>query len=400
MAARGRPRRRKILSVMFDTNAIFTKEFDTLISQATKDLIARHSNHGDLSIRWVIPEVVRGEREYQMRNEYRGIASHLTKAERLFGQEWGITQDAVEQRIAACIMAELATQHIDVVPCDIARVDWADIMRRSCFREPPFERGPTEKGFRDAVVCETFIQLASDLVGRDTAVLVSNDRLIKQYIDSYGLRGNTARVIDDLDALHDEIQLRVANVDEDTQVFIEQRAQQLFYPWDNADDPNCLWIRERLYDRIRHEYRDKIMDVPAGSEYVSAGHEMANARLISKDGTRVHFATSYNAETGYRVWVPTSDTHNESLIEPPPPPPTGIVAAPAIVGTAIQQAQVARRGIGLWSLINKPVTGEWVRSPNTRKNWFVIRWSATFSRHRTLTRATIDSIDYAPPPGS
>ncbi|WP_175654764.1 PIN domain-containing protein [Burkholderia ambifaria] len=225
---------------MFDTNAIFTKEFDTLISQATKDLVARHSNHGDLSIRWVIPEVVRGEREYQMRNEYRGIASHLTKAERLFGQEWGITQDAVEQRIAACIMAELATQHIDVVPCDIARVDWADIMRRSCFREPPFERGPTEKGFRDAVVCETFIQLASDLVGRDTAVLVSNDRLIKQYIDSYGLRGNAARVIDDLDALHDEIQLRVANVDEDTQVFIEQRAQQLFYPWDNADDPNCF----------------------------------------------------------------------------------------------------------------------------------------------------------------
>jgi hypothetical protein len=48
MAARGRPRRRRILNVVFDTNAIFNKEFDVLASQAAKDLIGRHSNHGDL----------------------------------------------------------------------------------------------------------------------------------------------------------------------------------------------------------------------------------------------------------------------------------------------------------------------------------------------------------------
>jgi hypothetical protein len=376
-----------MLNVVFDTNAIFNKEFDSLTCQAAKDLIGRHSNHGDLGIRWVVPEIVRGEREYQMRNEYREISSHLEKAESLFGQQWGITQNVVEERIAARISGELTGHRIEVVPCDIARVDWVSVMRRSCFREPPFQRGPTEKGFRDAIVCETFIQLASDLAGGDTAVLVSNDRLIKQYIDSCEVEGSRARVVEDLKALDDEIQLRVANVDQETQAFIERRAQQLFFPFDNREDPTCLWAREQIYQRIWAEHGDRLRAVPQGFDYVFVAHELSPARLVSKEGPRVHFQSTYSVQSAFRFWAPAANMGQE----------TATTTLASLLGTAqgLPDANNKLSQGGLSGLLGVPAAGEWKQIPKDAKDTISIDWSATFSRRRTLTHSTIDAINFA-----
>ena len=392
MAARGRPRRRKVLSVVFDTNAIFHKEFDTLVCQAASDLIARHSNHGDLGIRWVIPEIVRGEREYQMRNEFRNVSPHVAKVESLFGGVWGVTQAAVEQRIAARIDEELAALRIEVVPCVSDRVDWDAVMRRACFREPPFERGQTEKGFRDAVTCETFIQIAEDLAGSDTAVLVSKDRLVKQYIESCGIEGHRARVVDDLDALDDEIQLRVANVDEDTQTYIERRAQLLFFPWGNPSDPNSLWARERIGDRIWEEYGNRLRLTPPGTTHVIVRQELSNARLVSKDGPRVHFESTLWIQSGFRIWTPAPDVRVDT-------PPTTLAS---LIGIGKQPpGRPELTHLGPQTLLGSSLTtpaGEWKEVEKPSKDVISIHWSATFTRRRTLTRASIDSINMVDPP--
>ncbi|MGN8190550.1 PIN domain-containing protein [Burkholderia sp. 22088] len=389
MAVRGRPRKRRVLTVVFDTNALFNKGYDVLMCPAASDLIGRHSVHGDLDVRWVIPDIVRGEREYQMRNEYRNISSHITRAERLFGGQWGITQDAVDRRIAERINDELAALHIEVVPCDAGRVDWGDMMRRACFREPPFERGQTEKGFRDAVVCETFIQLASDLVGGDAIVLVSNDQLIKEHIESRGVAGNRARVVDDLTALNDEIQLRVAHVDENTQALIEHRAQILFFDWDNRDDPSSLWARENLYDRIWREHGDKIKQAPSGVAHVTLEQELSNARLVSKVVNRVHFESVFSIQSAFRIWVPTPGVQQESTAM--------TLANLAVVDQAAVDHQLPKNTLSGLLGIQQPA-GEWRQIKKPTRDMVSIRWSATFTRHRTLTRATIDSIDFVEPP--
>lgn len=399
MAARGRPRRHKVLSVVFDTNAIFHKGFDAIISQAAKNLIARHSNHGDLRIRWVIPDVVRSEREFQMRNEYRDISSHVIKAESLFGQRWGITQQAVDERIAARIEEELAAQGLEVVPCSITDVDWAEVIRRSCFREAPFQRGATEKGFRDAVLCETFIQMTSDLVGGDTAVLVSNDGLVRSYIESRNIPTNRARVVDDLKALDDEIQLRVANIDEGTQALIERLAQQLFYPWDNQDQRRSLWKREQLYDKIMAQHGERLRQAPLGFEYVLVRQELSNARLVSKDGSRVHFESNYVVESAFRYWVPAPNPSLEAskwqlaslMSRNVKVPQSSTTETVPLRTTAVLQKQLAPTG-----LMDLFPGGEWKQVPKDSKDTIVIRWSATFSRSGRLTHATIDEIDFVP----
>ncbi|WP_124627748.1 PIN domain-containing protein [Burkholderia cepacia] len=372
---------------MFDTNALFNKEFDTLVCRAARDLIGRHSNHGDLGVRWVIPDIVRGEREFQMRNAFRDVSTHVTKAESLFGQQWGVTQDAVEQRITARINEELAALGINVVPCDPGRVDWNEVMRRACFREPPFERGQSEKGFRDAIVCETFIQLASDLVGGDTAVLVSNDQLVRKRVESHGIGGNRARVVADLDALHDEIQLRVANVDENTQADIERLAQLRFYPWVTPPDPNSLWMRERISERIWTDHGDRLRQAPVGTTHAFIGQELSNARLVSKVGNRVHLESTLSIRTGFRLWVPAQNAQQD----------TSATAAenvsPALQGLPTFQGHLTNTLSGLLGV--RASAGEWKQFEKPARDVILIRWSATFSRHRTLTRTTIDSIELA-----
>jgi len=384
MGTRGRPRTRRMFNVVFDTNAIFNKAFDTLVCQAAKDLIAHHSNHGDLHVRWLIPEVVRAEREFQMRNEYREISSHLAKAERLFEAQWDITPQRVEQQIAARIAAELAERRIEVLPCTVEQVNWTELMRRSCFRELPFERGQTEKGFRDAIVCETFVQLAMGLVGRDTAVLVSKDRLVKQYIESCAFLGDRVRVVDDLAALHFEIELRVAHVDEATQNLIEQRAQQLFFPWENREDQTCLWVRERLYERIWAEHGERLKEAPTGVSSVTAGQELSNARLVSKQGTRVHFESTYFVQTSYRYWVTATNIPQDA--------PAVAFTSPALQGLPTFTNNIAQGG--LFGALSSAPPGEWKQIDKPFKDAILTRWSATFSRNRTLTHARIDELGF------
>lgn len=391
MGTRGRPRTRRVLNVMFDTNAIMNTEFDTFASKAAKNLIVEHSRHGDLDIRWLVPEVVRGEREYQMQAVYSGISRHVAKAESLFAQQWGVTQDRVHQRIAARIDEELAAHGMQVMSCNVTRVDWPDMVRRSCMREPPFSTGKTEKGFRDAVLCETFIQLVGDLTGRDAAVLVSGDQLVKEYIANRGVLGNRARLVDNLESLHDDIQLRVANVDEPLRALIEERAQQIFYPWD-PENFTCVWAREQLYDRIWAEHGERLRQAPTGVRYKRKDQQLSNARLVSKAGTRVHLESTYSVQGAYEMWVPV----------PIAPPDTSVPLA-RLAGIGEPPNQPAQNHIaqgGLLGLFQAEAGGEWREVNKASMDSISIRWSATLTRVRTLTHARIDELTFVEPAGA
>ncbi|MBR8173753.1 DUF4935 domain-containing protein [Burkholderia cenocepacia] len=368
------------MTVVFDTNAILSNEFDTFVSEPARQLIARHSNHGDLDIRWVIPDIVRGEREYQMRNHFRTVAGALEKAERLLGTDWGITREVVGQRIQARIAEEVAALRIQVVPCAIERVNWNDIMRRACFREPPFDPSKNEKGFRDAIICETFVQLAADLADGDTTMLVSGDHLVAEYINSCRIEKNRARVVENLEALNDEIQLRVTNIDEDTQALIERRAQRLFYDWDNPDDPKSLWSRQSLHDRIWAQFGERLRQAPDGTTHVLVGQELSNARLVSKDGARVHFESILLVKSAFRVFVPAP-----ALTEDLP-------AGASLPASPLQGLPQFNPKGGLLGMLGAIPVGDWKQIDKAQPDSISIRWSATYTGRRTLTHASIDSI--------
>ena len=142
---------RATLHVLFDTNSILASGFENIVSKKAADAIKDHSRHGDLDIIWILPEVVKMEREYQMRNDFRHVLKPTKQAESLFEADWNVSQDRINDAIEARIRAQLSELKLSVMACDSSNVDWASLTRNSAFRLPPFQAGDTEKGFRDAL---------------------------------------------------------------------------------------------------------------------------------------------------------------------------------------------------------------------------------------------------------
>ena len=76
--------------------------------------------------------------------------------------------------------AQISELNVTIVSLNTVDVSWDEIIRRAAFREPPFELGTAEKGFRDAVVMETFCQFQKTVQSSSAnhAVLVCDDKLL------------------------------------------------------------------------------------------------------------------------------------------------------------------------------------------------------------------------------
>src|SRR5664279_2320903 len=102
----------------------------------------------------------------------------VEKLERLLGHNLNITKDILETRIREAIDREVEQYRIVIQNLSSGDVDWTRLVLDAAYRRPPFQHGEKEKGFRDAVILETFIQLVTDAPSSPTTarvVLVSSD---------------------------------------------------------------------------------------------------------------------------------------------------------------------------------------------------------------------------------
>jgi len=74
------------LLVVFDTNVLYTQVASDLVRAEVQRIIEENSNHPDLIIEWHLPEVVIGERKYQMLVKAKELIPNLSKLEKLLGR--------------------------------------------------------------------------------------------------------------------------------------------------------------------------------------------------------------------------------------------------------------------------------------------------------------------------
>ena len=144
------------LKVLFDTSILFTQVAYDLTRPDVQQLIEKHSSHPDLALSWYLPRVVVGERQYQMQQRALALLPNLEKLQRLLGHKLNITPDILATRVEAAINDQIEKMSISVLDLDTNAVDWPTVIARAVRREPPFEAGDTEKGFRDCLIAQTF----------------------------------------------------------------------------------------------------------------------------------------------------------------------------------------------------------------------------------------------------
>ena len=116
------------LKVVLDTNALFTGSASNFLKKEIADLIAQTSNLPDLTIHWIVPEVVRHERQFQMQEGASQFLPTIEKLQRLLGVNLNITKEILDSRVKETVERQVQEHGIVVQALISADVDWPRVI--------------------------------------------------------------------------------------------------------------------------------------------------------------------------------------------------------------------------------------------------------------------------------
>lgn len=290
------------LLVVFDTSVLYTRSEIDLVRKEVVDLVKEHGQHKDLVIAWHFPEVVRHERQFQMQSKASGLLPIIERLERVLGHKLNITEDIVKQRINDAIESQINDLGLNKLELDTKTVDWKRLILDACYRKSPFAVGEKEKGFRDALIAETFMQLvAKSPKSRDRCriVLVAGDEGLRDAIQERTKETKNTHVLTSIDELKGLINTLVAEVTEQFVRSIRERARIYFF---DVELKEGLYYRENIKNKIRKRFKRVLEEVPQGAdERVNKSWFISVPRFMKKEGQRVFWATKITvAAEAYR----------------------------------------------------------------------------------------------------
>ena len=299
------------LKVFFDTSILFTQVAYDLTRLDVRQLIEKHSSHPDLALSWYLPRVVVDERQYQMQQRALALLPNLEKLERLLGHKLNITPDILATRVEAAINDQIENMSITVLDLDTNAVDWPTVITRAVRREPPFEAGDTETGFRDCLIAQTFFQLVRDsptTPGHCRLAVVTSDKRLAEYVREGTNEAKNVRVLVSVDDLESLINTLVSEVTEEFVSDLKSRVQTFFF---EKTKESGLYYSEGLRDSLRETFGHELKTVRNEGEHRENGTWRIGAPVFNrKKRQRTYWITTIAVEAKLfeyqRPTVPTS----------------------------------------------------------------------------------------------
>jgi len=404
-----RKRQRPQLRVIFDTNILFTDSASELVRQEVTNLI-KDSAYPDLEIQWHIPEMVRHERQYQMQKRALELLPHVEKVEKLLGHNLAINERMLVENVDKVVSERLNELGLLSLALDDSRVDWHSLALDAAYRRPPFKDGETEKGFRDRIIIESFLQLAGDSPRTPKIcriVLVSGDGLVAQTVKTRIAGFTNCAVLASLEELKGLINTLVSQVDESFLDLLKPKAERLFFV---AKDETTLFYREKIKAKLSEKFDAELDALPPGATTRTNGRWRISApNFVKKTGRRIQWTSRIAIEA--EASKPVS--HSPQIASPLMQPGTTVNAATAYGGTAqLFTSQGTELGaIGRIPLSNLATAGrfvDWQSLPTVYGSFtsvlthkgidvYEVLWSTDVTTRRELRKPSIDEITHGEP---
>lgn len=250
------------LLVVFDTSVLFSQVAHDLVCTEAKEFIKANSQHTDLNVQWYLPCIVIDERRYQMRSRAIELLPPVKKLETLLGHNLNITESILDDRINDAIEKQLGELQISKLDLDIDRVSWNKLIERATYRYPPFEPGEKEKGFRDSLIAESFLQLVQRSPATPSIcrlAIITSDNLLAKYITESTKDANNVRVLSNIGELGSLINTLVSQVTEEFVAGIKDKVNNFFFEEKNN---SSLLYKENIIDKIKESYGEQLKTVP------------------------------------------------------------------------------------------------------------------------------------------
>lgn len=368
------------LLVVFDTNVLYTQVASDLVRVEVQRIIKENCNHPDLTIEWFLPDVVLGERKYQMLLKAKELLPNLSKLEKLLGHSFGVGEDTLKLHVENAINRSIQEYSFRTAQCDVSEVDWADLILRSVTRAPPFEPNEKEKGFRDSVIAQSFAQLLKSSPATPNIcrlALVSSDQRLREYVAELTQDAKNVRILSKLDELESLINTLVSTVPEEFVAELTKKASKIFFEKENE---KTFYYKEGIRDKIKEQYATELDDTILPDHVRTGGTWWISEPIfIKKERQRIYWASTVEPEFEISHYEREEPQQN------------------ALLGLADLGSQPSgglagvQRGLGLLgaALPSKKVVD--IKG----KEKFEVHWSTNLSQAQNLTSPKLEKIVYA-----
>src|SRR3989442_815797 len=277
------------LKVVLETSVIYNAGGHELVRDEVGKLIKSSSNHKDLAITWHLPEIVKNEREHQLRQDALKDLPTLQRLERVLGSDFGLSEQTLIERVRERVNDHVKDLKLQILPVDAQGVDWNKIMSDAAFREPPFSPGKSEKGFRDALIVEAVGQLIASSPLDCRIAVVSSDKLMTEALVKKSIAAQNVHLLSSIEELKGLINTLVSNVDE---AFIEQMkavAASFFY---EPGDRESYIYKQEITKRILRDFASLIFAIPPDQNEVERDKTLVSRpRFREKVGDRMFWVS-------------------------------------------------------------------------------------------------------------
>lgn len=396
---RGKPE----LKVVFDSNVLYTGTASDLFNQSVGQLITESSRHQDIALSWYLPEIVVLERTYQMMRRGLELLPSIQKLEQLLGHNLNITGEIIERRVNETVQKQLTQYGITVAKLAVNKVNWDRLIQNSAFRKAPFDPGEKEKGFRDAVLAQTFLQIVEDSPTTPRIcriALVTADNLLSSSVSEQTATATNIRIVKSVDELKSLVNTLVSTVSEEVVAKIKEKATSYFFVPNQED---TFFYTAKVRQAIEEKFEKELNEIPEGADRRENGAWIISTPgFLKKERQRVTWISPVEVEikafkfewqsAGYSGWVEPSRIRSFTI--PSQFPITGRVLDPAIRNAAVA-------GISTISTIGYSAPAERIlHSVGPEKviaegrTYFEVTWSHILSTNQKFRLPRIDDIRF------
>jgi hypothetical protein len=258
--------------------------------------VISESKYPDLDISWHLPEVVRHERQYQMQTEALKLRAGINRIERLLGHNLALSDQVLLEHVKMKIDEKEAQLGLREIELDCSKVNWKNVVRAASYRTPPFQAGEKEKGFRDAIVAESFLQLLADSpksAKTCRVVLVTDDQLLSRAVKERIIGSPNASILAGIEELKGLINTLISNVSEEFIAVLKPKAERMFFV---PGDKSTLYFRENIWDRLKEKFKAQLEQKPNGTSFRENKKFYVHApNFVRKEGRRIFWSSRIEA---------------------------------------------------------------------------------------------------------
>lgn len=246
-------------TVVVDSNALFPKDPTKLVSGK---FLAVWDECAKLAIlRFLIPEIVRGERLYRLLCV---AQDSLANAVKNFDSLAKVSGSAMPPLPAiATVKAEIEkrfddwakSKAVEIVLVPYDKINWPRVAHDAVWRNGPFTPAgageDSEKGFRDCLILETLAGVVSEAAAQ--VIFISGDRLLRESAIAR-FDSNLFAAYENLEGFHSYLTVtrtQMVEAEKQTAQKIIQAAPKVFYAPDN---PKCVYTSFNIYQCIMQQH--------------------------------------------------------------------------------------------------------------------------------------------------